>query len=252
MPGIVGIIGHQTENDLLKRMVDKINHFNYSTEYYVNSGNHLGIAHLGYNSSRILISECKNHVLAFIGEIFSYDKSEALKIPDAAALLLDLLIHHPDLSFLSSLNGHFSAFYCDVKSKRHILISDRFGTRPVYYAFNKGRFLFASEVKSILEDQITKTIDKEAVSHLFHFHHVFGYKTLFTNISQLPEATCLIFENGQMRQYRYWNFPENTEIYTKRRFSKKEIDNYSEVLEDHMQNAMQRNFSENRDSICYP
>ena len=249
MPGIVGIISHQTEQDLLKRMVGKINHFNYSTENYFNSGIHLGIAHLGYNSSRILVSECKNHVLAFIGEIFSYDKSEVLKIPDAAALLLDLLIHHPDLSFLSSLNGHFSAFYCDITSKRHVLISDRFGTRPVYYAFNKGRFLFASEVKSILEDQIKKTIDTEAVSHLFHFHHVFGYNTLFTAISQLPEASCLIFENGKMRQHRYWNFPENTGIYTKKHFSRKEIDTYSEALEYHLQRAMQRNFSENRDSI---
>ncbi|MBN1415294.1 MAG: hypothetical protein JW973_09355 [Bacteroidales bacterium] len=249
MPGITGIISQVDEHDLLKRMVGKINHFNYSTEYFHNSGFHLGIAHLGYNSSRILVSECKNHVLAFIGEIFSYKEAEGSAIQDAAVLLLDLLIQYPDLSFLSTVNGHFSACYCNLKLKKAVLISDRFGTRPVYYTVNRGRLVFASEVKAVLEDQINKNIDKEAVSHLFHYHHVFGYKTLFTGISQLPEATCLIFENGNIRQCRYWDFPENTEIYVRKRFNKNEINNYVEILENHLDNAMRRTLSTNQDSM---
>ncbi len=250
MPGLAGIISDKSESTLFSRMVESLNHYDYTVEKHENEGVHLGRIHLNYVNTfpQPVFSADRRYGLIMIGEIFSYDRMEADDIKSDSELLLHILIHD-GLDSLSKVNGHFSAAWYDFYDKKLILISDRFGTRPLYYSLNRGRLLFAAEVKAILEDNWTKSIDYNAVSHLFHFTHLFGHRTLFSGISQLPEASFLVFHKGKIQIKKYWDYPYDEKAYTKEKVKSSVEDKFIDELDHRMQLAMKRVMTKNADDL---
>jgi asparagine synthase (glutamine-hydrolysing) len=64
---------------------------------------------------------------------------------------------------LSRLNGMWAFVIYDKSKKKLFGSRDRFGVKPMYYSLDKDKFLFASEIKSILAyPKTTRIINKEA------------------------------------------------------------------------------------------
>jgi len=252
MPGILGLISNKNEEKLFDKMCQKLNHYDYQIEKFIRNEIHLGKIHLGYvnNSPQPIFSKDNRYAIIMIGEIFSYEEIETHQIKDDTKFLLNLFIKK-GFSCLPKINGQFSACIYDFIEKKLILISDRFGTRPVYYTFYNNKFFFAPEVKSLILDNFDKKINYDAISDLFHFGHLFGYKTMFENVYQLPEASYLVFQNGEIDIKRYWNYPYYEKAYTKTKFTKKEIENYFEEMQEIMLNAMKRQVVKNNDKILF-
>jgi asparagine synthase (glutamine-hydrolysing) len=252
MPGILGLILKRNKRDLFNRMIESLNHNNYRIDQWSKDNVHLGRIHLGYinASSQPVFSEDKRFGIIMIGEIFSYKNIENNSKNDSE-FLLDLFVKN-GIKVLSEINGHFTACIYDFKEEMAFIISDRFGTRPLYYYFDEAGFMFAPEVKAILQAGINNTLDYSAISELFHFNHLFGNKTLLENIKQLPEASCLIYKNGSIKIHKYWDFPEYSEAYEKTKFSKKEIENYEEEMQEVFIKAMKRQLLKNKNKILIP
>ncbi|MEA1986708.1 MAG: asparagine synthase-related protein [Candidatus Marinimicrobia bacterium] len=252
MPGIVGLISNKNEEKLFDKMCQKLNHFDYKIEKSGKNGIHLGKVHLNYvnNSPQPMFSKDKRFAITMVGEIFSYENIEANQIKDDSKFLLDLFLEK-GLDCFSRINGQFSASIYDFVKKKLILISDRFGTRPIYYTFYNNKFFFAPEVKSLILDSFDKKINYDSISDLFHFGHLYGYKTMFENVHQLPEASYLIFQNNKIKIKKYWNYPYYEEAYTKTKFTKKEIENYFEEMQEFMTKAMKRQVAKNNDKILF-
>src|SRR5919109_511393 len=53
--------------------------------------------------------------------------------------------------FLSRLRGMFALAIYDMRNRTLILARDRFGIKPLFYAPENDRFVFASEIKALLE-----------------------------------------------------------------------------------------------------
>ena len=252
MPGIIGLITSDRSDTLFNQMIETINHFDYRVDKLIKNGIHLGRVHLGYvnNSPQAVISKDRRYAIMMIGEIFSYKDIETDKIGNDAAFLLEKWVNTGP-ACLQDMNGHFSACIYDFDSCELILISDRFGTRPLYYTYNNDKFLFSPEVKSLILDNFKKEIDYNSVSDLFHFGHLFGNKTLFQNIYQLPEASYLIFHKGSISIQKYWDYPYHEEVYTRGKFKKCEIDNYTEKMKTVIATATRRQIAKNNNSILF-
>ena len=65
-------------------------------------------------------------------------------------LILELFSKLGPKSF-SLLEGMFAISIYDTNTKKLYLARDIFGIKPIYYFFEKKRFLFCSEIKGILE-----------------------------------------------------------------------------------------------------
>jgi asparagine synthase (glutamine-hydrolysing) len=93
----------------------------------------------------------------------------------------------------------------DEKRRRLLLARDRLGIKPLYYAQTNGSFLFASEVKSLLQHPgVQAAADLQALDLYLTFRYVPGPDTLFRGIRKLPPGHLLTVEDGRVSVQRYW------------------------------------------------
>ena len=110
-------------------------------------------------------------------------------------------------NLLSYIYGMFAFAIWDAKNHRLFLARDRLGKKPLYYAWNnRGTLFFASEIKALLTSGcIDDTIDLQALHDYLALNYVPGPRSMLAAINKLPPAHALIWEDGKIRQFRYWN-----------------------------------------------
>ncbi len=88
-----------------------------------------------------------------------------------------------------------------------MLVRDRVGVKPLYFYQRDGRFVFASEIKSILaHPQVTAEVDERQLYHYLSFLTTPAPHTLFRDIRKLPAGHMLVVERGgEARMTRYWD-----------------------------------------------
>ncbi|MCS6896848.1 MAG: asparagine synthase (glutamine-hydrolyzing), partial [Nitrospira sp.] len=105
-----------------------------------------------------------------------------------------------------ALNGMFAFAIWDTKRRSLFLARDRMGVKPLYYAVTPEAFLFASEIKAILNSRMVPAQCRdEALSEYMLFRHIAGPETLFAGVMSLPPGCTLTFCDGKLHVARYWS-----------------------------------------------
>jgi asparagine synthase (glutamine-hydrolysing) len=104
-------------------------------------------------------------------------------------------------SCVERFNGMFALAIWDDQKQELFLARDRYGIKPLYYAFFEGLFLFGSEQKAILAHPAARReIDLEALLEYFTFQNIFTDRTLTKGIKLFPPGThATISTNHQLR-----------------------------------------------------
>ncbi len=110
--------------------------------------------------------------------------------------------------FVKKLRGMFAIAVWDENKKLLILVRDRLGIKPLYYANIDQGISFASEIKSILLDErIDRGIDMEGLSLFLSLNYIPAPWTIFRGIKSLLPGNMLIFSKGDCRLMEYWDIP---------------------------------------------
>jgi asparagine synthase (glutamine-hydrolysing) len=153
-----------------------------------------------YNGEIYNYSELRNELIAR-GHIF--------KTKSDTEVLVHLYEEH-GVELLSKLNGMFAFAIWDEKKKNLFLARDRLGIKPLYYYFQAGEFLFASEIKAVLEGgNVRRKINDAALSEFLLFRYVSGAQTLFENIYNVLPGQYLMLEKGGLTTKKYWEIPDS-------------------------------------------
>jgi len=123
---------------------------------------------------------------------------------DTEVLLVSYLQWGP--SCIERLNGIYAFGIWDEKEQRVFLARDRFGVKPLFYIQHGSSLIFASEIKALLAHPgIKPEIGMEGLSEVFALGPA---RTpgigVFSRITELKPAHCIIFDNNGLRAYRYW------------------------------------------------
>ena len=113
---------------------------------------------------------------------------------------------------LQRFNGMWAFALWDEKSQQLFCARDRFGIKPFYYTEIDGSFLFASEIKALLEhpDAGKKPDDEVLGTYLAWGVQDHSARTMFDGILQLKPAHALIVtKEGAHTPYRYWDVTIN-------------------------------------------
>ncbi len=211
MCGIVGYYNSNSSFDDINMLIDKMNKFQ---------------EHRGPNSSGKFISSQKNfglkmcrlsildlelgiqpmhsiddrYVVIFNGtilnspELRSELENKGVKFftkNSDTEVLLNILIHY-GTEGISSLNGSFAFAFFDKKNQKLICGRDRFGLAPFYYLYKNNKFLFASELKSILKSgHSSKKLNKQSLYHYLSLLWCPGPDTIIDDIKKLQPGHFL-------------------------------------------------------------
>ena len=160
--------------------------------------------------------------IVFNGEIYNFNeyvaelqtKGHRFKSKTDTEVILHLYEEY-GIDCLRKLNGMFAFALWDRKRQELFLARDPMGIKPLHYAESNGQFVFASEIKSILEyPGISRQIDLDAVNQYASFDYVPAPRSIFRGIKKLLPAHYLHVKNGITRTVSYWKPPyENQAVH---------------------------------------
>lgn len=104
------------------------------------------------------------------------------------------------------LRGMFAFALWDEKIKKLMLARDRVGKKPLVYALDNDRIVFASELKAILAvSEKPQEIDLSAIHYFITYQYIPSPLTVFKEIRKLPPASILVCSaEGKIEVSRYW------------------------------------------------
>ncbi|MET0535985.1 MAG: asparagine synthase (glutamine-hydrolyzing), partial [Steroidobacter sp.] len=230
MCGIAGTLyfdaQRSPERSRLQRMVQAIAHRGPDGDgYHVEPGVGLGHARLSIidiGGGAQPIHNGKQTVwITYNGEIFNYIELRQFLESRGHSFYThtdtEVIVHlYEELGdrFVDELNGQFSFVIWDRPKRRAVLVRDRTGILPLYYAHTRDELVFASEVKAILASgAVSPELDPNGLDELMTFWAPLAPRTMFKGVSQLGPGEMLIVENGTVkrRQYWEWDFPTQGE-----------------------------------------
>ena len=123
-------------------------------------------------------------------------------------VLLEYIAYHGVQAALEAAKGMF-AFGCwDARKSELWLARDRFGEKPLYYAWHRGTFLFASELKALLlVPGFDPTINRQALQEYFRWTNVPAPMSIFEGVNKLQPAHYMRVESGSsdLSPRPYWS-----------------------------------------------
>jgi asparagine synthase (glutamine-hydrolysing) len=207
MPGICGVARHTPGpiQPLLGAMCHRLAHYPWhrvSEQVASDGAAGLGAVLLDHAAGRAGLSSDQSTFCAFEGEV--YDTADAraalvkqgIRVDDdtmASLLVRGLWLegHH----FFARIHGSFAIAAWDAERRRLLLVNDRFGQRPVYFAHAHGRLIFASEIASLLQDAtMDRRISPDGLGQFLAFGQFLGDATLFEGVRLLPPGSVLEYD----------------------------------------------------------
>jgi asparagine synthase (glutamine-hydrolysing) len=106
---------------------------------------------------------------------------------------------------LHQLRGEFAFVLWDETNRTVFAARDRFGIKPLFYAFRGETLYFASEVKALFAAGVPARWDAESVSQSVELggHQL---RTLFDGVFQVPPGHYLLATDKHVQLIQYWDF----------------------------------------------
>ena len=107
---------------------------------------------------------------------------------------------------LDHFRGMFAFAIWDARARALFLARDRFGEKPLYYFHGDRFFIFASEVRSLLQTGlVARTLDEVGLLEFLRYGSVSEPDTLIRGVRCLPPAHCLVLKDGEASIRKYWD-----------------------------------------------
>lgn len=190
----------------------------------------LAILDLSENANQPMHTPDGRYTIVFNGEIYNHQELRKELIErgykyrsnsDTETILFGYA--EWGVGILEKMIGMWAFAIFDEQTNELFAARDRLGIKPFYYLFGNGDFVFASEIKSILQyPKYQKDINFDELSNYLTFGATSCYASIFSQIDKLPAAHYLkIDKKGNLEIKRYWQ-PFQSEI------------NYTEWTEDEL------------------
>ncbi len=221
MCGICGVLrtnGSPADPELIRRMTAVLRHRGPDeTGFYADSYVCLGHSRLSIidlSGGHQPMKDISGSLwITFNGEIFNYielrdeliQKGHRFLTRSDTEVILALYKQQGE-ACVQRLNGQWAFAIWDVANRKLFASRDRVGVRPFFYTQIGNKFLFASEIKSLLEcSEVERELDLSGLDQIFTFWVTLPPRTAFRNISQLPPGHSLVVQDGNVRISQYWS-----------------------------------------------
>lgn len=217
-------MGREHAGEVLQRMTDSIRHRGpdadglwQSSDGYANLGHRrLSIIDLSPTGAQPMISNDGRFVIIFNGEIFNFNElrselqvaSRQFRGTSDTEVLLVGIEEWGVAAMLPRLNGQFAFAVWDRHADKLTLARDRFGEKPLYYAWHGGSFIWGSELKSLMQHPaFVRQIDPAGLARLVNFGYIGSPHSIFSGVKKLRGGCFLEIRRGKEpgEPQNYWD-----------------------------------------------
>lgn len=154
------------------------------------------------------------YVLTFNGEIYNYKalrkelEAKGVKFyseTDTEVLLQ--LYTHEGRDCLKKLDGFFAFAIYDTQDKSLFIARDRLGIKPLLYYQDDDKFLFSSELKSLMKYSSDWKIDQTALNIYFQLNYIPAPLCILQGVKKLLPGECVTISNGHVIVDQYYELP---------------------------------------------
>ncbi len=184
----------------------------------------LSIIDLSPAGHQPMFSSDGRFVIVFNGEIYNYQEireeleragvAPAWRGTSDTEVMLASFAHFGVAASLPRFNGMFAFALWDKQERTLTLGRDRMGKKPLYYGFNNGVFLFASELKALrAHPDFHPSIDQQSIAQFLRYSYIPGPFSIYQGIFKLPAASLCVLtwddlNLGNLPQPQtYWDLP---------------------------------------------
>lgn len=222
MCGICGILQPQSQEtispEIVRRMTDTIIHRGPDDDgIFVGPGIGLGFRRLSIidvvGGHQPISNEDGRIWVMLNGEIYNYpelrqkllDRGHKFTTRSDTESIVHLYEEYGEDCF-RLLRGMFAIALWDSGKRKLLLARDRVGKKPLFYAANKERLLFGSELKCLLAaDRSIRTIDSQALSDYFSYGYISAPKSVYRDVRKVQPGHYLVASSNGLREVPYWD-----------------------------------------------
>lgn len=224
MCGIVGFLHFDSERKsdsfIVKKMTDSISYRGPDGEgFYIHNNLALGHRRLSIidlsTGDQPMFNQDKSIALVFNGEIYNYiELREELQkdgyhfntVSDSEVIIK--AYEKWGIDCQNKFNGMWAFALWDENKKQLLLSRDRIGEKPLHYSVYENTLIFGSEIKSVVAYGMPKVPNLELLDIYLTLSYIPSPFTFFKNIYKLKPGHCLIIQNANLKESKYWDLPE--------------------------------------------
>jgi len=221
MCGIVAIFSlrEPVADTMLERATGSLSHRGPDGQrHWISPDRRVGLGHarlsiidLATGDQPIASEDERTHIVAN-GEFYAYEEIQRelesaghrLRTRSDSEIALHLYENFGP-QCLHRLRGEFAFVLFDERNRLLFAARDRFGIKPLFYAWHGDKLYLASEVKALFAAGVPARWDAES---LYYAMESSGYqsRTLYDGVFQVPPGHYLIGTDRHVEVTRYWDF----------------------------------------------
>lgn len=178
----------------------------------------LSIIDLSLAGRQPMVNEDGSCFIVYNGEVYNFKELRESLVQKGhifkSGTDTEVILHQyeedgPDC--VNRFNGMFSFAIWDERKKTLFLARDRLGIKPLYYSYAGGKFVFASEMKSLIQHpHVSEEINVPVVYQYLMLRYCHAPQTSIQNVFKLPAGCTLTYRQGEEPKVsRYWSLPDS-------------------------------------------
>ena len=198
----------------------------------------LSVIDLSANAHQPMSDASGRYHIVYNGELYNFqvhrqklqNQGVTFKSESDTEVLLYLYIHQ-GVQFLQQLNGCFALAILDSEKNELFLARDRFGINPLLYYSDHDKFVFASEMRSLLSYNVPRELDYESLNLFLELSYVPAPFTMLQGIRKLMPGEYLKIKSPEFTAQSYYHVPSPNQSATQSRSYQQQKDALHDLLD---------------------
>jgi len=156
----------------------------------------------------------EKYVIVYNGEVYNYrhlkeelqGKGYQFRSETDTEVVLNAYIEWGPEA-VNRFNGFFAFAIYNLMDQSLFVVRDRFGIKPLVYSETEDAFLFASELKSLIQYEWDRQLDIESLNLYFQLTYIPSPKSIFGGVQKLEPGHYLVIKGKSMDKKRYYETP---------------------------------------------
>lgn len=237
MCGVAGLINKDQTYSIditksINNMVESLKHRGPdSSSIWINDNKNIAIGHsrlsildLSMRGSQPMFSSSKRFIISYNGEIYNHlnlrkelsNKTNInWKSNTDTETLLECIEYFGLDNTLGKISGMFAFCFFDQYENKIYLVRDKIGEKPIYYGYNENKFVFSSEITSLVSSNILKSeFDINSINMFLKYQYVPSPYSIYKNIFKLKPGSYMeidlskTFKKENFVYKKWWNLKD--------------------------------------------